>query len=168
MYTNKMFSPGQTIERAEDERPALDINNPVDMESFTSPSRISYYQSQRELLPDEFLAGRILANDIVVEELTEDEKNLAIEFGSEFKEFGNVDIPALLENGRKTINIMGEYPNDIEQFDIDVKNRITTIDEQIKLEENKKSPNENKISSWWKFIYYRCRSENRKYPIFYL
>ena len=146
MYTNKMFSPGQTIERAEDERPALDINNPVDMESFTSPSRISYYQSQRELLPDEFLAGRILANDIVVEELTEDEKNLAIEFGSEFKEFGNVDIPALLENGRKTINIMGEYPNDIEQFDIDVKNRITTIDEQIKLEENKKSPNENKIT----------------------
>jgi hypothetical protein len=146
-YINDMFNPGLADIAAVDESTPLDPNNPIDMESFKTTSRIAYYQNNREILPDEFLAGRILANDLVVEELTEDEKNLAIEYGSLFGDFENVDIPALLENGRKTINIMGQYPNDIQEFDAQVQERIETIDQQIKNEEGKKEPNTKKIES---------------------
>ena len=48
-----MLNPGLADITAVDESTPLDLNNPIDMESFKTTSRIAYYQNNREILPDE-------------------------------------------------------------------------------------------------------------------
>ena len=82
-------------------------------------------------MPDEFFAERILARDIVSEELSEAEKTLVREYASEFatEDFDPVES---VEQIRKVINIMQDDSIlDAAEFDSKVQERIVQFNNQI-------------------------------------
>lgn len=106
------------------------------------PKNRQYYDYvMPEILPDDFLASRIIANSTINEELTEQELELANELQSEVLGDSETSLAELLEQGKKVINILGKQ-NIInpETLNKEIQERIEQIDEQIE-----SNPNESTV-----------------------
>jgi len=106
-------------------------------EQYLAPTRQSYYLKNPEILPDEYFAERILARDLVQEDLTEAEKTLVREYASEFatEDFDPVES---VEQARKVMNIMqDDNILNVNDFNNKVEERIVQYNNQIEAAKEK-------------------------------
>lgn len=126
----KRFDPGKSILRKEG-----DTSAPIEdrtAEEFIAPSREYYNFVMPEMMADEFLAGRIIANNPVNEELTKEEIDLAVDLQAEIGELEGLDLKTILTEGKKVLNIMGlTEALDPQTFDAEIQKRINEYDLQI-------------------------------------
>ena len=144
VFKSGLLSPSRSIMALETpEEGPKDFYN-MSPEQFLTPSRQAYYLRNPEILPDEYFAERILARDIVSEELNEAEKTLIREYASEFatEDFDPIES---VEQVRKVMNIMQEDNIiDLPSFDQRVQERIVQYNNQI--EAAKVKANNQKLS----------------------
>lgn len=144
VFKSGLLSPSRSIMALETpEEGPKDFYN-MSPEQFLAPSRQAYYLRNPEILPDEYFAERILARDIVSEELNDAEKTLVREYAAEFatEDFDPVES---VEQIRKVINIMqDDNILDVAEFDSKVQERIVQINNQI--ESAKTRSNNEKLS----------------------
>lgn len=144
VFKSGLLSPSRSIVGMETpEEGPKDFYN-MFPEQFLVPSRQAYYLRNPEILPDEYFAEKILARDIVSEELNEAEKTLVREYASEFatEDFDPVES---VEQIRKVINIMqDDNITDVVEFDSKVQERIVQFNNQI--ESAKAKSNNEKLS----------------------
>ena len=120
----KRFDPG-----------AFSILQEQDIEG---PKNRQYYDFVvPEILPDDFLASRIIQNSTLNEELSEEEIELANRLQQEVLDEDGPNLAELLEDGKKVINIMG-IQNQInpQTFDQEIQARIEEMDVQIEANTN--------------------------------
>lgn len=146
VYASKFLDPERfsVIRAQEEEVVPLEEKTPED---FLAQNRQYFNFVEPQVLPDEFLASRIIANDLVVEELSPAEQELAQEFAAEFESLEQIDLQEVLLNSKKAINILGVQESiDPENFDGQVQERIVEINNQLEAEKNRKTPNKEKIT----------------------
>lgn len=110
----------------------------IQQQDIEGPKNREYYNYvMPEILPDEFMASRIVANSTINEELSDQELELIKNLQEEVSGLEGVDLKTLLEDGKKVLNIMGsENLIDPVTFNNDIKERIKEIDTQISAQKN--------------------------------
>ena len=110
----------------------------IQQQDIEGPKNREYFEYvMPEILPDEFMAGRIVANSTINEQLTDEELELAKELQQEVLGEDGPNLAELLEDGKKVINIMG-IQNQInpQTFDQEIQARIEQMDVQIEANTN--------------------------------
>lgn len=110
----------------------------MQQQDIEGPKNREYYNFvMPEILPDEFMAGRVVANSTINEALTDAELELVKELQEEVSGLEGIDLKSLLEDGKKVLNIMGaENAINPQTFNNDIRERIKEIDTQISSQKN--------------------------------
>jgi hypothetical protein len=132
LHAGKQFDPGaRSIIQQETEGEIVPLDQRTE-DDFIAPSRQYYNFVMPEILPDEYLAGQIIKNNPINEELSKEEIELANTLQAEISELEGIDLKTVLTEGKKVLNIMGiTEAVDPETFDTQIQERINQYDSQI-------------------------------------
>jgi len=128
LHASKQFDPG-----------ARSILQMQEEESGTPfvPNRQYYNFVMPEILPDEYMAQRIIQNDPMTEGLSEEEIELANQLQEEIAELDGNELKEALIEGKKVLNIMGaDQIIDPQTFNDEVSQRVIEINGQINAADN--------------------------------